>query len=120
MTILPEISRHLDAVIKEQASEREALRPSDATTCSADVRRRIMQRADQLGRELTPEETALILASDVYAHRNWHNLGSAETTMVEMLVRAGYLTKCSQGFTGGPSLPNERGLATAPQWPDLG
>lgn len=64
--------------------------------------------ADRLQRELTPQEMVMILAADVYAHRNWHNLGSTETTMVEMLVRAGYLTKCVHGFTGGSSLPNAK------------
>ena len=65
-----------------------------------------MQRADQLRRELTPEEMAMILAADVYAHRNWHNLVSSETKLVEMLERAGYLTPCSQGFMGRACLPN--------------
>ena len=88
-----------------------------ATACSAVVGHRITTQADNLGRELTTEEVILILASDVYAHKNWHNLGSSETALVAMLERAGYLTKTSQGFTGRPSLPNDVALAPPPQRP---
>ncbi len=72
---------------------------------SASIRQRIINHANQLGRELTSEEMAMILAADVYAHRNWHNLGSSETVLIAMLERAGYLATGGQGFTGGPSLP---------------
>ena len=80
--------------------------PLDAPICSAGVRRRIMDMADRLQRELTPQEMAMILAADVCSHRNWHNLGSSEAALVEVLERAGYLTECSNGFTGHASLPN--------------
>lgn len=87
-----------------------------ATACSAGVGRRIMEHADNLGRELTTEEVAMILAADVYSHSNWHNLGSSETALVAMLERAGYLSRTCQGFTGRPSLPNA--IAVAPPTQD--
>ena len=93
-------------IIEETESVSPETLPLGGATCSADIGRAIMARADQLRRELTTEEQIPIIAAHALQHLNWHNLGSASQLLVAKLEQAGYLRGGGQGFVGGPSLPN--------------
>lgn len=60
MSVLKEISDHLEIVIKERASEREASCPSDATDCSP---RPVFDR-DLLTRSILNEKAAEIFRAE--------------------------------------------------------